>query len=74
MPRKITTLKRASDLMCLPGRALLQTNTCAGKMWAIMPDGVQVADGDVPKIIERNGLIGMSDSLWPGLSQTYRRP
>ena len=68
----IDDIHRAMDLMRKPGRHLIQTNGGRWTGWTIAPDGRRVTPEIAAKIREHPQVVGNEDSLWPGLSQTWR--
>ncbi|HVI14385.1 MAG TPA: hypothetical protein VM822_16085 [Pseudolabrys sp.] len=68
----IDDIHRAMDLMRKPGRHLIQTHGGRWTGWTIAPDGRRVTPEIAAKIREHPQVVGNEDSLWPGLSQTWR--
>jgi hypothetical protein len=66
-------LQRATDLMHHAGARLVKMHTPGGGMdYFIPPHGGRVKEADARTIIARPDIVGMEDSLFPGLSQTYK--
>jgi hypothetical protein len=66
-------LQRATDLMHHADARLVKMRVAGGGMdWFILPHGGRVKEADAKTIIARPDICGMEDSLFPGLSQTYR--
>jgi len=63
---------RAMTLIRRPEAHLLQTNDGRGPGWYIAPDGGRVAAEVARRILDHPQVVGNEDSLWPGLSQTWR--
>jgi hypothetical protein len=68
----IDDIHRAMSFMRRPGAHLLRTNGGRWTGWYIAPDGGRVDPSVAQKIIEHPQVVGAEDSLWPGLSQTWR--
>jgi hypothetical protein len=65
------TARAALDEMRLPGRALLRTNRRNGDEWSIFPGG-RIDTKVAHEIIKHPLISAQLDSLFPGLSQTWR--
>jgi hypothetical protein len=70
--RKYLPLNQAIDLLHQEDSWLAKMHTTSGAEWFILPRGGPVKSDDAAKILARPDICAMEDSLFPGLSQTWR--
>jgi len=65
-------LNHAIDLLHQKDSRMAKMHTTSGVEWFILPRGGAVKSDDAAKILARPDVCAMEDSLFPGLSQTWR--
>ena len=68
---KCLSLRKAIDLLRLPGNRMMKMHTQNGVAYFVLPYG-RLSDDDANTILARQDLIAFEDGLFPGNSQGWR--